>query len=111
MSAVPSLQYRFQPMVETSLSEVVAIEDAIYEFPWTLGNFRDSLKAISAARITAPNGAQVPLQLLANLSFAEGPTEIKSETGRLIGYVFVDLATRDIGGYVARADSALKQQI
>lgn len=45
MSAVPSLQYRFQPMMETSLSEVVAIEDAIYEFPWTLGNFRDSLKA------------------------------------------------------------------
>ena len=73
--------------------------------------FRDSLKAISAARITAPNGEQVPLQLLANLSFAEGPTEIKSENGRLIGYVFVDLATRDIGGYVARADSALKQQV
>ena len=73
--------------------------------------FRDSLKAIASARITAPNGAQVPLSLLANVSIMDGPTEIKSENGRLIAYVFVDLATRDIGGYVERANSALAEQV
>ena len=73
--------------------------------------FRDSLKAISAARITAPNGAQIPLQMLAKISISDGPTEIKSENGRLIAYVFVDLATRDIGGYVERANSVLKKKV
>jgi Cu(I)/Ag(I) efflux system membrane protein CusA/SilA len=73
--------------------------------------FRDSLKSIAATRITAANGAQVPLSLLAKLSIADGPTEIKSENGRLIAYVFVDLATRDIGGYVERANSVLAQQV
>ena len=73
--------------------------------------FRDSLKAIAGARVTAPNGAQVPLSLLAKVSIADGPTEIKSENGRLIAYVFVDLATRDIGGYVERANSALAEQV
>jgi len=73
--------------------------------------FRDSLKSIASARITAPNGTQVPLALLAKLSVADGPTEIKSENGRLIAYVFVDLATRDIGGYVEHANSVLAQQV
>lgn len=73
--------------------------------------FRDSLKAISATRFTAANGAQVPLSLLANISIADGPAEIKSENGRLIAYVFVDLATRDIGSYVKQADGVLAQQV
>ena len=35
----------FSPMVETDLERVIAIERQIYEFPWTRGNFRDSLRA------------------------------------------------------------------
>ena len=73
--------------------------------------FRDSLKSIGSAHITAPNGAEIPLELLAKLSIADGPAEIKSENGRLIAYVFIDLATRDIGGYVDRANSILAQQV
>jgi Cu(I)/Ag(I) efflux system membrane protein CusA/SilA len=73
--------------------------------------FRASLKAISAAHLTTHNGSEVPLGLLAKLSVADGPAEIKSENGRLIAYVFVDLATRDIGGYVERANAALARQV
>jgi Cu(I)/Ag(I) efflux system membrane protein CusA/SilA len=74
-------------------------------------DFRNSLQAIASARITAPNGARIPLQLLAKLSIADGPAEIKSENGRLIAYVFVDLSTADIGGYVKRADSVLSEKV
>jgi ribosomal-protein-alanine N-acetyltransferase len=35
----------FSPMAESDLERVIAIERAIYEFPWTRGNFRDSLRA------------------------------------------------------------------
>ncbi|MFM9969561.1 MAG: ribosomal protein S18-alanine N-acetyltransferase [Burkholderiales bacterium] len=51
MSAVPrsSINYypsiSYHPMRESDLAAVIAIEEKIYEFPWTLGNFRDSLRA------------------------------------------------------------------
>jgi ribosomal-protein-alanine N-acetyltransferase len=32
-------------MRESDLRAVLEIEEGIYEFPWTLGNFRDSLRA------------------------------------------------------------------
>jgi Cu(I)/Ag(I) efflux system membrane protein CusA/SilA len=73
--------------------------------------FRASLQAIAEARVVAPNGAHIPLGAVAKLSVIDGPAEIKSENGRLIGYVFVDLTTRDIGGYVARANVAIAQQV
>ena len=38
---VPSLE----PMSEADLRDVIEIEKGLYEFPWTLGNFRDSLRA------------------------------------------------------------------
>lgn len=46
MSAVlkagaPSLE----PMTTEALADVLAIENDIYEFPWTHGNFRDSLES------------------------------------------------------------------
>ncbi len=73
--------------------------------------YRDSLQALRSARIGLPDGTQIPLQQVARLKVTDGPAEIKSENGRLISYVFVDLTTTDIGGYVARADAALKQQL
>ena len=71
--------------------------------------FRDSLTALRASRVVAMNGVHVPLGTLAKISVTDGPAEIKSENGRLVGYVFVDLATRDIGGYVNRANQALQK--
>ena len=45
MSAVFLSQPRIQPLREGDLEAVLDIEREIYEFPWTLGNFRDSLRA------------------------------------------------------------------
>jgi [ribosomal protein S18]-alanine N-acetyltransferase len=45
MSALPRPEPRTRPLAERDLDSVVAIEREIYEFPWTLGNFRDSLAA------------------------------------------------------------------
>jgi ribosomal-protein-alanine N-acetyltransferase len=45
MSAVLRSAPEFVPMRESDLRSVLAIEESIYEFPWTLGNFRDSLRA------------------------------------------------------------------
>ena len=46
MSALPKPELdRYTPMVEADLVEVVAIEADIYPFPWTRGNFLDSVRA------------------------------------------------------------------
>jgi [ribosomal protein S18]-alanine N-acetyltransferase len=45
MSAVLKPEFELRPMAEADLPAVLEIENAIYAFPWTAGNFRDSLAA------------------------------------------------------------------
>jgi ribosomal-protein-alanine N-acetyltransferase len=45
MSAVLKDEPRLARMRDADLDEVLAIENAIYTHPWTLGNFADSLRA------------------------------------------------------------------
>jgi len=73
--------------------------------------FRDSLEALGASRISTASGLQVPLKQIADISVVDGPAEIKSENGRLIGYVFIDIGGRDLGGYIEAARSAVTQAV
>jgi ribosomal-protein-alanine N-acetyltransferase len=45
MSAVLRPTLELEPMRESDLRAVLEIEESLYEFPWTAGNFRDSLRA------------------------------------------------------------------
>jgi len=50
MSALPEIPtheiaHRMRPMLEADLPRIHRIELASYEYPWTLGNFSDSLSA------------------------------------------------------------------
>ncbi len=40
-----TLPLEFRPMHEFDVEQVIAIEHEIYPFPWTPGNFRDSIRA------------------------------------------------------------------
>ena len=42
---------------------------------------------------------------------ARGPTSIRTENGQLAAYIFVDIRDRDLGGYVADAQSAVQASI
>jgi Cu(I)/Ag(I) efflux system membrane protein CusA/SilA len=52
--------------------------------------------------IKTPAGAQVPLGQLAEISLT-GPAMIRDENAQLAGCVYIETATRDIGGYVDHA--------
>ena len=56
MSAVLKPVMDLRPMAESDLPRVMAIETGIYAFPWTLGNFRDSLAAGYGCWTYARNG-------------------------------------------------------
>jgi len=45
VSAVPIPQVHYRRMRMADLSEVARLEKALYAFPWSLGNFRDSISA------------------------------------------------------------------
>jgi Cu(I)/Ag(I) efflux system membrane protein CusA/SilA len=72
---------------------------------------RDDLPALERVLVATPSGAQVPLAQLADLRIRTGPGMIRNENGRLAGYVYVDVAGRDIGGYVDEAKRAVSEKV
>ncbi len=64
---------------------------------------RDNIPALKRTLVATPSGAQVPLAQLADLSIHKGPPGIKSENARKTAWIYVDLTTSDIGGWVERA--------
>jgi Cu(I)/Ag(I) efflux system membrane protein CusA/SilA len=73
--------------------------------------FRDDLPSIGRVLVRTPAGAHVPLGQLAAISLTPGPAMIRDENGQLAGYVYIDTATRDIGGYVERARRAVAERV
>ena len=57
------------------------------------------------------SGAMVPLGQVAKVSLTQGPPGIRTENALLSAYIFVDIRDRDIGGYVADAQKAVREQV
>ncbi|MEE8131206.1 MAG: CusA/CzcA family heavy metal efflux RND transporter, partial [Vicinamibacterales bacterium] len=74
-------------------------------------SFREDLPAIERVLVRTPMGSQIPLGQLADVRFTPGPAMIRDEDGQLAGYVYVDTATGDIGGYVDSARAALAERL
>jgi len=72
---------------------------------------RDSLVALAQLPIIAAGGAQLTLNQVADVSLSPGPPMLKSENGRLVGYVFVDVAGRDLGSVVADMQEQMAQKM
>jgi len=51
MSAVLKTQYQFRPMRMDDLDAIMVIERQIYPYPWTRGNFSDSLNSGYTAQV------------------------------------------------------------
>ncbi|MGI8568451.1 MAG: efflux RND transporter permease subunit [Methylocella sp.] len=74
-------------------------------------DFRDDIQKLERVVIATPSNAQVPLGELAKISFSKGPSMIRDEDAALTGYVYLDLNTRDYGGFVSRADKLLHEKL
>ena len=72
---------------------------------------RKSVEALREVLIDAPGGYRVPLGQVADVAMAEGPVQISRENGqRRIG-IELNVAGRDIGGFVGEAQARLKEQV
>ena len=72
---------------------------------------RDDPAAIARVLVTSSTGAQVPLSQVATIRRTQGPSMIRDENGQLAGYVFIDVAGRDLGGFVEDAKRAVASAV
>ena len=70
--------------------------------------FRDDPDALGRVLIATPDGAQVPLSQVTTMKSVLGPPMIRSEGGKLVGFVFVD-TDRPIADYVAEAKAVVER--
>ena len=69
-------------------------------------DYREDLTALRRVLLPLPSGqGQIPMEEIADVTLAEGPSMIRDENGMLTGYVFVDFDTSkvDVGSYVDEA--------
>lgn len=73
--------------------------------------FREHSEDLADVLVSTPMGQHIPLGELAKIEFVEDPPMIKSENARLTGWVFVDIADRDIGSYVEDAQKIVADKV
>ena len=74
-------------------------------------DFRDNIEELRRVLVGTPSGAQIPVSDVAKISFSLGPSMIRDEDGALTGYVYIDLNTKDYGGFVTHASNLLRQKL
>ncbi|MFC3715541.1 efflux RND transporter permease subunit [Luteimonas soli] len=72
---------------------------------------RDSIAKLAQLPLIAPNGVQLTLGQVADLSYTTGPPMLKSDNGQLTSYVYVDVAGRDLGSVVEDLQRTVAEQV
>jgi copper/silver efflux system protein len=74
-------------------------------------DFRDDLNQLKRVLVATPTGDQVPISLLADIHYRTGAPSIRTENGQLVGFVFVDVTSSDINGYVKAANQKIDREV
>ena len=105
-----------QDVVQMAIGGVQIAEtvEGLERFPINLRyprDWRDSPESLRNLPIVAPSGAHIPLGEVAEIRIVDGPGMIRSENARRTGFVFIDIAGRDLGGYVAEAQRVVAEAV
>src|SRR5664279_3315391 len=74
-------------------------------------DFRSDIESLGRALVSAGGQKQVALSSLAEIRATTGPSMIRDEDGLLTGYVYVDVAGRDVESYIAEAGPLLRNRV
>ncbi|GGO62258.1 Cu(I)/Ag(I) efflux system membrane protein CusA/SilA [Roseovarius pacificus] len=105
-----------QEVVQTAIGGQTIAEsvEGLERFPINLRyprDWRDSPDRLDDLPIVTPSGAHIPLGAVAEVKLVDGPGMIRSENARRTGFVFVDIAGRDLGSYVAEAQRVVADAV
>lgn len=73
--------------------------------------FRQNKEDIEKILLNSPNGYQIPLVEVARINIENGPGVIRNDNGLLTSYIYVDVDTSDIGGYVEKAQRKVREEL
>jgi copper/silver efflux system protein len=74
-------------------------------------DFRNDVASLGRVLVPAAGGRHIPIAQLADIGFVSGPAMYRDEDGLLAGYIYVDVAGRDLGGYVEEARRVVREQV
>jgi Cu(I)/Ag(I) efflux system membrane protein CusA/SilA len=105
-----------QDVVQTAIGGMQVSEsvEGLERFPINLRypqEWRNSPERLRDLPVVTPSGAHIPLGSLAEIKVVDGPAMIRSENARRTGFVFIDIAGRDLGGYVNEARALVADQV
>ncbi|MEL7464780.1 MAG: CusA/CzcA family heavy metal efflux RND transporter [Pseudomonadota bacterium] len=105
-----------QEVVQTAIGGQTISEsvEGLERFPINLRyprDWRDSPDRLRDLPMVTPSGAHIPLSAVADVRVVDGPGMIRSENARRTGFVFIDIAGRDLGGYVEEARGVVAQSV
>ena len=105
-----------QDVIQTAIGgmNITQTVEGLERYPVNLRyprELRDNISELKRVLIPTPTGAQIPLSQLAMLKFHRGAPVIKTEDTRPNAWVYIDIKTDDIGGYVDNAKKAIEQQV
>jgi len=72
---------------------------------------RDNMQSLKRVLISTPTGTQIPLSLVTELTLRRGPPSVKTENATPNAWVYVDIKTSDIGGYVEEAKQMVAEHV
>jgi Cu(I)/Ag(I) efflux system membrane protein CusA/SilA len=77
-----------------------------------LRDYRSDIGRLNRVLVPVMNGqAEVPVSELATIRVRSGPGMLRDENGMLAGYVYVDVAGRDVGSYVDEAKRLVRDKV
>jgi Cu(I)/Ag(I) efflux system membrane protein CusA/SilA len=77
-----------------------------------LQDFRSDINRLSRVLVPVMDGkTQIPVSQLADIKLSSGPAMLRDENGMLNGYVYVDVAGRDVGSYVDEAKQLVREKV
>jgi len=77
-----------------------------------LQDFRSDIGRLGRVLVPVMGGkTQIPVSQLANITLSSGPAMLRDENGMLNGYVYVDVAGRDVGSYVEEAKKLVRDGV
>ncbi|PHS37832.1 MAG: CusA/CzcA family heavy metal efflux RND transporter [Sulfurovum sp.] len=74
-------------------------------------DYRSDKETLERVLIPTPTGIQIPMAMVAKIVYRRGAPVIKSENARPNAWIYVDLSTSDIGGFVKKAKKVLEEKV
>ncbi|HMM71677.1 MAG TPA: efflux RND transporter permease subunit, partial [Rhodocyclaceae bacterium] len=73
--------------------------------------FRDNIEAIRNLLVPTSDGAVIPLSSLASIDVRDGPAQISRESGKRRIVIGINVANRDLGGFVDELQRKVGRQV